>query len=106
MRRFRLIARGSMCLATKALPDDGRAVSVYGDPYAGEVNRQEIPAVFAGQHTAGFDRLPVPTIKAEDPVGRRNRLPALEVGQFAAVGLAGPDIAAIGLTPQRLNLFC
>ena len=77
-----------------------------GDPDPGEVDRQEGPAVLAGEDTAGFDRLPVPTIKAEDSVGLRNRLPALEVGQFAAVGLAGPDIAAIGLTPQRLNLFC
>ena len=52
-----------------ALPNNGRAIRMHGDPDPGEIDRQEGPAVLAGEDTAGFDRLPVPTVKSENPVG-------------------------------------
>jgi hypothetical protein len=48
----------------------------------------------------------VPTVETEDPVGLNVCVSAFEIRQFAAKGLTGADIAAAGITPQRLNLFC
>ena len=54
-----------------ALADDGRAVGMHGDPHPGGIDRQECAAAFAGKDAFGFDGLPVPPVKAEDPVGLR-----------------------------------
>jgi hypothetical protein len=62
--------------------------------------------VFTGEHTAGFDRLPAPAVKPEDPVGLRDSLPALEIGEFTAMRLTGSDVGTVRLTPQRLYLLC
>ena len=35
-----------------------------------------------------------PAVKAEDPVGLRDGVPALEIGEFAAMGLTGADMAS------------
>ena len=78
-----------------ALPNDGRAIGMYGDPDSGDIDRQEGPAVLAGKDAFGVDGLPVPAVKPEDPIGLRDRVPALEIGQFAAMGLTGADMAAI-----------
>src|SRR5450756_242633 len=82
------------------------AIRMNRDPDSGDIDRHEGPAVLAGMDATGLNRLPVPTIKTEDPVGLRNRVPAFDVGQFAAMGLAGADIKVIEIAPQRLHLFC
>jgi hypothetical protein len=79
---------------------------MHGDADPGEIDRQEGSAVLTGQHTAGFDRFPVPAIKTKDAVGFRDGVPALQIGQFAAIGFAGPNMGPAGLAPQRLQLFC
>ena len=84
-----------------ALPDDGCAVRLHGDPDPGDIDGEEGAAVLAGQDAFGFDGLPAPAVKAEDPVGLRDGVPALEIGEFAAMGLSGADMAMIGLPPQR-----
>ena len=89
-----------------ALTNDGRAIGMHGDPNSCDIDRQEGPTVLAGKDAFGFDRLPVPAIEPEDPVGFRDRVPALEIGQFAAMGLTGADMAVTGMTPQRLYLSC
>ena len=74
--------------------NNGCAVSVHRDPDPGDVDREEGPTVFAGKHTARFEGLSVPAVEAKDPIGFRNRVPALDVGKLAAIGLAGADVAA------------
>ena len=61
----------------------------------GEVDRQECAPIFAGKNATGLDRLPVPAIEPEDPVGLRNRVPTFDVGQLAAMGLTGADMTMI-----------
>jgi hypothetical protein len=65
---------------------------MHGDANPGEVDRQEGSAGFPGQHTAGFERFPAPAIKGKDAGGLGDGVPALQIGQFAAIGLAGPNI--------------
>ena len=85
-----------------ALLNDGRAICMNSDPNSRDIDRQEGAAVLAGKDATGFDRLPVPAVKPEDPVGLRNRVPAFEIGQFAAMGLTGAGMAVIEIAPQRL----
>ena len=89
-----------------AFPNDGCAVCMNGDPDPGEVDRQECAPIFAGKDATGFDGLPVPAVKPKDPVGFRNRVPALQIGELPAIGLTGADKPVIGLAPQRADLFC
>jgi hypothetical protein len=89
-----------------ALPDDGRAIRLHGHPHPGEIDGKEGAPVLAGQHAAGFQRFPAPAIKAEDPVGLGDGVPALQVGQFAAIGFASAQMPVIGLPPQGTDLFC
>ena len=76
-------------------PNNSRTIRMHGDSNSGDIDRQEGAAVLAGKDAFGFDGLPVPAIKPEDPVGLRDGVPALEIGQFAAAGLTGPDMAVI-----------
>ncbi len=102
-----LAGRGAAALAgAMTFPDDGSAIGMDGQPHPGDIDRKESAAVLSRQHTAGFERLPAPAVKAEDPVGLRDGVPALQIGQFAAMGLAGADKATMGSAPQRLHLFC
>src|SRR5450759_3088633 len=89
-----------------AFPNNGRAIRMNGDPDPGEVDRQECAPIFAGKHTAGLDRLPVPAIESEDPVCFRDGVPAFDIGKLAAMGLTGADMTVIQIAPQRLHLFC
>src|ERR1035437_1267155 len=89
-----------------AFTNNGCPIRMNGDPNSCDVDHQETPAVLAGKDTFGFDGLPVPAIKPEDPVGLRDGVPALEIGEFPAMGLAGADMPVIGFMPQRLHLFC
>ena len=74
--------------------NDGCTVGVHGDPDPGDVDRKEAAAVFTREHAAGLDGLPIPAIKPEDPIGLRDRIPALDIGELAAIGLARADVAA------------
>jgi CRP-like cAMP-binding protein len=60
----------------------------------------------AQERVAGFDGLAVPAIKAKDPVGFRDRVPAFDIGELASIGLARADVPAVEAPPQRLQLFC
>ena len=68
-----------------AFSNDGCAARLHGDADAGKVDRQERSTGLASQHTAGFERFPAPAIKAEDAVGLRDGVPALQVGKLPAV---------------------
>ena len=89
-----------------AFPNDGCAIGLDGDPHLGDIDGEEGAAVFPGQNATGFDGLSAPAIKAEDPVGLRDRVPAFDIGELTAMGLAGADLPAVEISPQRLHLFC
>ena len=89
-----------------ALTDDGCAIRLHGDAHPRGVDRQEGAAVLPGQHASGYDRLPAPAIEAENSVGLRDRVPALDIREFPAIGLTRADIATIAVALQRQYLFC
>ena len=68
--------------------------ALHGDPDPGDIDGQEVAAVFSGQDAAGLKGFPAPAVEAEDPVGFREDVPALQVGEFAAMGLPGADVAS------------
>ena len=63
-----------------AFPNDGCTIRMNSDSHPRDVDRQEGPAVLAGKRAAGFEGLSIPTVKAEDPICLRDRIPALEIG--------------------------
>jgi hypothetical protein len=89
-----------------AFPNDGCAVRMNGDPDPGDIDRHECAPIFAGKDAFGFDGLPIPAVKPEDPVRFRNRVPALDKEQLSAMGFACADMAVIEIAPQRLHLLC
>ena len=48
----------------------------------------------------------VPAIKPKDPVGFRDRVPALDVRELTPISFARADMTVIEIAPQRLHLFC
>ena len=52
-----------------AFTNDGCPIRLDSNPDSGDVDRQEAPAVLAGKDATGLNRLPVPTVKSENPVG-------------------------------------
>ena len=60
-------------------PNDGGAIGVYCNPDPGGVDGKEGAAVLAGKHAFGFRGLPVPAVKAKDPIGLTDCVPALDV---------------------------
>ena len=76
------------------------------DPHFGDIDGQEGAAIFPGENATGFDRFSAPAIEAEDPVGLRDREPAFDIGELAAIGLARTDLPAVEISPQRLYLLC
>ena len=78
-----------------AFPNDSCAIGMHGDPNPCDVDREEGAAVLAGKDAFGFDRLPAPAVKPKDPVGLRDGVPALEIGELPAMGLPGADMAVI-----------
>ena len=101
------LARGRSVAFTgaMALANDGCTIRMHGDPHPGDIDREECAAVFAGKHAFGLDGLPVPAVKAEDPVGLRDGVPAFEIGQLPAMGLTGADMAAIRLRRSACTCF-
>ena len=61
--------RSSPFTCPVAFANDGCSVGVHRYPDPGDVDCEEAPTVFAGEHTARFEGLPVPAVKPEDPVG-------------------------------------
>ena len=72
------------------------------NPHFGDIDGQEGAAIFPGKDTAGFDGFSAPAIEPKDPIGLRDREPAFDIGELAAIGLARADLAAIEVSPQRL----
>jgi hypothetical protein len=72
---------------------------MHRDSNPGDIDRQEGPTVLAGKDATGLDRLSVPTVKPKDPVRFGDRVPALDIGQFAAMGLTGANMAVIKIAP-------
>ena len=98
--------RAATFTGAMAFPNNGCAICLNGDADPGDVDRQKDTPIFTGQDATGFDGLSGPTVKPENPVGLRDGVPALQVGEFPAIGLTGADRPVIGLTPQRRHLFC
>ena len=65
---------------------------MHRDAHFGDIDGDKSAAIFTGENAAGFDRLPAPGIESKDPIGFRNGIPALDIGELAAVGLARPDL--------------
>ena len=61
---------------------------------------------FRGRARSGIRRLPVPAVKAKDPIGFRDRVPAFDIRELATIGLTRADMTVIEIAPQRLHLFC
>ena len=89
-----------------AFSDNGDPAGLHGNPYPRDIDGNKCAAVLPCEHAAGLDRFPIPAIKAKDPVGFRDRVPALDIGELAAVGLARSDLAGVEIAPQRLYLLC
>ena len=89
-----------------AFPDNGCPVRLHRETHPGDVDGQEGTLGLPGEHALGFDGLSGPAVKAEDPVGLRDGVPALDIGQLPAMGLPAADVAAAGLALERLDLFC
>ena len=77
-----------------------------GNADLGDIDSDEAAAIFPSEDAAGFDGFPAPAIKAKDPIGFRDRVPAFDIGELAAIGLARADLPAVEIAPQRLYLFC
>ena len=76
-----------------AFSNDGCSLGLYREADPRNVDGEECALVFARQHATGFRRLPAPAVKAEDPVGLRDGVPAFEIGQLPPVRLTRPDMA-------------
>src|SRR5262245_49178010 len=112
---FRSLQRGVVHLTgggatpfTRAvtLSNDGCTAGLHRNPYPRSIDSKEGAAIFPGEDTTGFDRLPAPTIKTKDAVGFRDRVPALDIGEFAPIGFAGADVTVVEIAPQGFELFC
>ena len=101
------LARGgaSAFPGAMAFPDNGCPVRLHGDPHPGDIDGQERALGLPGQDALGFDGLSGPAVKAEDPVGLRDGVPALQIGQLPAMGLPGADMAAAGLRRSACSCF-
>src|SRR3974377_138160 len=92
---------GAMTLA-----EDGGALRRNRQPHPGDIDSKEGAFVLSGQHTAGFNGLSRPAIKAKDAVRLRDRIPPLDITELAAVSEASANVPLIGLTAQGAQLFC
>jgi hypothetical protein len=72
-----------------AFPDDCWAIGLHGNTHPGDIDGEKGPAVFPGQHAFGFDDLPAPAVEPEDPIGLRDRVPALDIRELSTMDLAG-----------------
>jgi hypothetical protein len=86
--------------------NDGCTAGLHRNPHPGGINGKEGAAIFSSEDTTGFNCFPAPTIKAKNAVGFRDRIPALDIGEFAAIGFAGADVALVEIAPQCFHLFC
>src|SRR5664280_2393459 len=102
------LARGCSSAFTRAVTftNRSRATCVHGNPHAGDMDGEECAAVFAGEDTAGFKGLSAPPIESENSIGFRDRIPAFDIVERAAIRFSGTDIAVTEIAPQRLNLPC
>ena len=87
-----------------ALADDGQTIGLDADPNLGDVDSKESPALFAGQDTAALNRFSAPAIEAKDPVRLGDRVPTLNVGQFAAVSFTAAQMTSRQIPAQRFDL--
>ena len=78
----------------------------HGNANFGDIDSEKRAAIFPCQDTPSFRGLPAPGIEAKDAVGFRDRIPALDIGQFAPFHCARANVPAAEATPQRLHLFC
>ena len=63
-----------------AFADDLHPVCFNCNTHLRRIDSEECATVLPAEHTAGFNRLPAPGIKAEDAVGLRDRISALDIG--------------------------
>jgi hypothetical protein len=71
-----------------ALANNGCAVCLHGKADTGNIDGEKRAAVLTGKDAPGLNRLPAPAVKPEDPVGFRDGVPALEIGQLPSIGRA------------------
>ena len=88
-----------------ALTNDLDPVCLNRDAHLGCIDGKEGAAVFTGQQAARFNGLPAPAIEAKDAFGLRDRLPTLDIREFASVGCPAADKAMIEIALKRLALF-
>ena len=89
-----------------SFPNNGCAIGLDGNSYFGDIDGDKGAAVLPGENATGFYGFSTPSIKAEDPVGLRDREPAFDIGEFTAMGFARADLPAVEISPQGLYLFC
>src|SRR5262245_20620836 len=86
--------------------NDNCLFGVHRYPHAGDVDGKEGTAVFPRQDAPRLNGLPTPAIKAEDPVGFRDRKPAFDIGKLAPIGFTRADLPWPQAASQRLYLLC
>ena len=70
------------------------------DANPGDIGTMRALAGLVLHNALELNRLPVPAIEPEDPVGLGEGMPALNVGQCLPVPLSGPDVVSIELGAQ------
>ena len=81
--------------------NDSRSIGVHSNAHFGDIDGEKRSPVFPRQDAACLYGLAAPGVEAEDSVGLRDREPALDVGEFTAMGLACADMPAVEISPQR-----
>ena len=64
-------------------------IRLHSETHPGDIDGEERAPGLPRYDALGFDGLSGPAVKADDPVGLRDGIPAIEVGQCPAVGLPG-----------------
>ncbi len=90
-------ARCASATLTSAMSfaDDSQTIGLHGYPYLGDIDGEERAAVFAGKHTAAFDRLSVPAIETKDPISLGDRMPTPNVGELTTVKFTAADMTPV-----------
>ena len=82
------------------LANNGSPVSVDGKANLGHIDGVKGTPDLTAQHTPRFNRLSIPAVMSENPIGFCDRMPCFNVAEFAPVAQSGPDVHTAEIAPQ------
>ena len=68
-----------------ALTNNGSPVGVDGEANLGHIDGVKGTPDLAAQHATGFNRLAIPAVMSENPIGFGDRVPSFDATEFALV---------------------